>query len=120
MEDYKTWVVGDEVECINDIPDAFGYISKFPHINWSTDMSGLKHGNKYKIREICFHPTTKSLSLKVEEIFRGEKDPPFNIKRFRKLQKRKIDISQFQAMLNQTLLTNQIELTVKERVKDAV
>lgn len=113
MEDYKTWKVGDEVECI--------YTFKMDGAN---DYIYPKKGKRYHIRDIRIYPNDK-IGLILTEIKNKNhqntgREPAFMINKFRKLQKRKTDISQFTAMLNQTLLTNQIELTVKERIPENV
>lgn len=101
MEDYKTWAVGDEVECIRD-ENTIGKCHE-----------GVIVGKKYKIKKL--EVRASGLHIWVRDEVGG-----YWATRFRKLQKRKTDISQFQAMLNQTLLTNQIELTVKERMPENV
>ena len=102
MEDYKTWAVGDEVECVDN--------------EYFEDV--LTNGKKYKIRRLQITKgyykgiVEESLSIFIygvsDEVgYTSEgrrRNAGMNAKRFRKLQKRKTDISQFQAMLNQTSL----------------
>ena len=112
MEDYKTWAVGDEVECVNLSRLDYGIVL-------------IEVGKKYLISSISYEKSNfgggdESILIELKGVFNSIGKPAFDVRRFRKLQKRKTDISQFQAMLNQTLLTNQIELTVKERMPENV
>lgn len=115
MEDYKTWKIGDEVECVDDSDFRFTFGENIP----------IK-GTKYTIRSFVYY--SGGVGIRLNEIqnkpmlydIGGFAECAFHAWRFRKLQKRKTDISVFTQMLNQTELTNKIELEIKERIKDVV
>ena len=114
MTNYLDWKIGDEVECIDN----------------SSQTTHLKCKQVYKISAIIAHDNWNynncSISIQLTgftfPLLRddGKRATSFGAWRFRKLQKRKTDISVFTAMLNQTELTNKIELTVKERMPENV
>jgi len=105
MSEYLDWKVGDEVVCIDDC---------FHQHN------GLHKGTIYKISKIKnfdgWSYNGNSIAIKLEgllfPVYRkdGKCATHFGAHRFRKVQKRKTDISMFTEMLNKTPAENKKEL----------
>lgn len=116
---YLDWKVGDSVVCV----------AKEPWDYFSGEICPERNVI-YTIREIMESPNPDDersghvIFVRLNEIVnvpnkkRGNLECGFWIGYFRKVNKNRLDV--FTNMLNQTPLTNQIELAVKERVPENV
>jgi len=97
MSEYLDWKVGDKICCINDDDDPQGKAVK------------IIKNKVYSISETQFahsrFTNTETILLEVMEV-----GGLYDAIRFRKVQKRKTDISVFQAMLTKTPAQNKREL----------
>lgn len=111
---YLDCKVGDSVVCVNDDKlKPFVLVNKVYEITRITiEQNWSMNGDNVSIQINGFQfPFTRP---------DGKKATSFGAWRFRKLQTKKTDISIFTNMFNQTQLTNQIELAVKERMPENV
>lgn len=109
MSEYLDWKVGDEVVFIG-----------FPnHINFRDGENLPEVNQKYTIREIFIHK--EKLVIRLKEIVNDKRnymdaygEAAFRADSFRKVQKRKTDISVFTVMLNKTPQQNAKELECQD------
>jgi hypothetical protein len=117
MEDYKSWQVGDEIVFIGisgDYTLSYSRGEKLPSID-----------ETYTIRAIGIDKASGKVCLMVNEIINevqdyapGRYEAAFPADSFRKLQKKKTDISAFKTMLSNDLAKNRRELEEKEKEDD--
>lgn len=112
MNEYLDWKVGDEVVCISHVDyNCYSMIDILPII-----------GIKYSIRRIGIDNISGVLAIQLNEIINQSQsynnipryECAFAVKHFRKVQKRKTDISVFKEMLNKTPSQNNKELLESE------
>jgi len=113
MSEYLDWKVGDQVVCVDAVEHDLEKDNEFFEFHGSLD--GLKEGEIYIIRDFYIDTFDSVLCIRLNEIHRSFDDTinaeaGYRIKRFRKVQKRKYDISVFQAMLTKTPAQNKKEL----------
>lgn len=98
---YLDWKVGDKVVCVDDRPSGLP--------GTDADLDGLRRGSVYTIRSIGqvpgYHPAAGLIVINLTEIHRrvrgsSNNEIGFDARRFRPVQTRKTDISQFTAMLH--------------------
>lgn len=96
------FTVGQKVVCVNADVTA-GY--RIPGLNYSGDLSGLRDGAVYTIREVFLCDIHGRVLISLNEIRRRVQEGTkqefgFDPRRFRPVDHRKTDISVFKAMLN--------------------
>lgn len=112
MTDYRSWKVGDEIECVNN----------------SNVTEYLKIGGRYKIAEIIGHDLWQyagcNVSVKLVGFYfplalsKGTFASSFGAHRFRKPVETKHDISIFTTMLNKSIEQNRKELRELEELEN--
>lgn len=103
MSAYLDWKVGDKVVCIDANLYDDGYDPKTMYLYG--DLDGLEKDKIYTIREFYIDSYDLEICICLDEIHRELdevlwRESGYLVRRFRKVQKRKTDISIFTEMLN--------------------